>query len=132
MDDEDEEEDDNNNNNNNNDDDDGHGGGDVQQQTVTYDYPRIIEERSRRQKKGVSSSKNKTKKKALPTGISCSSAGVVFSVRVAVVTPCSSPPFAPWVVAAVHAVGRCCWLLCVAGHAWLVPRSRCVLELRGL
>jgi len=40
-------------------------------------------------------------------------------------TPCSSPPFALWVVAAmlvaaVHAVGRRCWLLCAAGHVWLL------------
>ena len=39
--------------------------------------------------------------------------------------PCSSPPFSPWVVAAVlvaavHAVGRRCWQLCAAGHVWLL------------
>ncbi|KAH1242420.1 hypothetical protein GmHk_07G019762 [Glycine max] len=38
--------------------------------------------------------------------------GVVFSVRVVVVHAV--------LVSAVHAVGRRCWLLCAAGHAWLL------------
>ena len=38
--------------------------------------------------------------------------GIVFSVLVAVVHAV--------LVAAVHAVGRRCWLLCAAGHAWLL------------
>ena len=47
-------------------------------------------------------------------------------------------------VAAVHAVGRRCWLLCAAGHAWVwgvvagyrgcswVPGSQFVLKLGGV